>query len=87
MRAVREQPRLVVARVLAALCLVVAGAAVGGAMRDDGRDEARAAQTRLVSAQRSARDQRAEVQRLSASLIASSPRAGARCTRCTGSDD
>jgi Tfp pilus assembly protein PilO len=67
MRAVREQPRLVIARVLAALCLVLGGAAVGNA-RDDGRDEARATQTRLVSAQRSAREQRAEVQRLRAEL-------------------
>ena len=68
MRTVREQPRLLIARALAAMCLVVGGAAVGGATRDDGRDEARATQTRLVSAQRSAREQRAEVQRLRAEL-------------------
>ena len=68
MRAIREQPRLVIARVLAALCLIAAGLAIGSVSRDDRRDEVRATQTRLVSAQRSAHDQRGELQRVSAEL-------------------
>ncbi len=68
MRAIREQPRLVIARVLAALCLIAAGMATGGVSRDDRRDEARAAQTRLVSAQRSVREQSAELQHVRVEL-------------------
>jgi chromosome segregation ATPase len=66
MRGLREQPRVAVARVLWALCLIAAGAAIGGIVRDDRRDEARATEVRLSSAQRSVRGQRAELQQTTA---------------------
>jgi septal ring factor EnvC (AmiA/AmiB activator) len=68
MRAIREQPRLVIARALATLCLVAAGIALGAVTRDDGRDKTQAAQARLVSAEQSAREQRAELGRVRAEL-------------------
>ena len=61
MRAVREQPRVAVAKVLVALCLISVGVAIGDVLRDDGHDAARATEARLVSAQRDARDQYAEL--------------------------
>lgn len=63
MRAVREQPRLALVRAFGAFCLIAVGMAIGGVLRDDGRDEARATQARLSSAQRSMRDQRTDLQR------------------------
>lgn len=59
MRALREQPRVAIAKGLAALCLLIAGVAIGDVLRDDGHDEVRATEARLVSAQRDVRDQRA----------------------------
>ncbi len=62
MRAVREQPRLVTAKALGALCLVAAGIAIGAVIDDDGGDAAHATQVRLSSAERSGRAQRGELQ-------------------------
>lgn len=61
MRALREQPRVTAAKVLGAICLVLIGTAIGFALDRGGRDETRAMQVRLTSAQQSARDQRSQV--------------------------
>jgi hypothetical protein len=66
MRAFREQPRLVLARMLGALCLIAAGLAIGAGL--DGDDHDAAAPLRLAAAQRAARSQRPELQRVSAEL-------------------
>src|SRR3954469_3178279 len=57
MRALREQPRVTVAKTLGAVVLVVIGVAIGALVNgaDDGR--MRATEVRLVSAQRAARTQ------------------------------
>jgi hypothetical protein len=68
MRAVREQPRLVTAKALGALCLVAAGIAIGAVSDGDGGDAAHATQVRLTSAERSARAQRVELQRTRVAL-------------------
>jgi hypothetical protein len=68
MRAFREQPRLVLARMLGALCLIAAGLGIGAGLDGDDHDAARAAQLRLAAAQRAARSQRPELQRVSAEL-------------------
>jgi hypothetical protein len=68
MRAVKEQPRLVVVRVLAVLCLLGVGIAIGAVARGEDRDAVRAVEVRLVGAQREARDQRSELQRIAAEL-------------------
>lgn len=68
MRALREQPRVTVVKVLGAICLVLIGTAIGFALDHGGRDETRAMQVRLTSAQRSARDQRSQVQSASVAL-------------------
>ena len=68
MRAFREQPRIAIARVLWALCLIAIGVAIGGVVRDDRGDEAQATQVRLSSAQRSVRDQRTELQQTTVQL-------------------
>jgi uncharacterized protein HemX len=68
MRAVREQPRLVTAKALWALCLVAAGIAIGVVIADDGGDAAQATQVRLSSAERSGRTQRGELQRTRVTL-------------------
>jgi hypothetical protein len=59
MRAVREQPRLVLARTLGAICLVLAGIAIGSALDRGDTDRMNATHLRLVSAQRSLADGRA----------------------------
>lgn len=69
MRAAREQPRLVIARVLAGICLVLAGVAIGSALNGEDTRRADATQLRLVSAQRSLADGRAD-------LLTASDRAG-----------
>ena len=61
MRAVTEHPRVAIAKGLAALCLISVGVAIGAMLRDDGHDEARTTEARLVSAHRDVRDQRAEL--------------------------
>jgi hypothetical protein len=48
MRTVSEQPRVVIAKVLVALCLISVGVAIGDVLRDDGHDEARATEARLI---------------------------------------
>jgi hypothetical protein len=68
MRAIREQPRLTFARTIGAVCLIAAGIAIGAVVRGDNRDATRAAEIRLVSVQRSASDQRTELQRVTAQL-------------------
>ncbi len=60
MRAVREQPRLVVAKALGMLCLVACGLVLGLLLGGDGRDAAaeqasRTAQLRLVATERTLR--------------------------------
>ena len=52
MRTLREQPRLAVAKTLAAVCLVAVGLLVGAGLRSDG-GRSHSAEVRLVSAQRS----------------------------------
>ncbi len=52
MRAIREQPRLVVAKALGTGFLVLIGLALGVAMRGSDGDRAQATDVRLVSAQR-----------------------------------
>jgi len=78
MRAIREQPRLAIARVVLALCLIAVGVVVGGAVRGDDRGAADAAQTRLAAArarltalQRSADEQRIALERVNARLTRS----------------
>ena len=68
MRAVKEQPRLVVVRVLAALCVLGAGIAIGAVAGGEDRDAVRAVEVRLAGAQQEARDQRTELQHMSAEL-------------------
>ena len=59
MRAAREQPRRVLARIAGAICLVLAGLAIGSAFDRGDTDRMHATQLRLVSAQRSLADGRA----------------------------
>jgi hypothetical protein len=81
MRSVREQPRLVFAKAFWAVCLVVAGILIGGALHNDGSDAVHASQLRLTSVQRSGRAQRAELQRMAAALArATASRTGAERT-------
>ena len=61
MRAIREQPRVAIAKGIVALCLIIIGVAIGDVLRDDRHDEVRATEARLVSAQRDVRGQRAEL--------------------------
>jgi len=68
MRAIREQPRLTFARMIGAVCLLAVGIAIGAAVRGEDRSATHAAEVRLVSAHRSARDQANELQRVAAQL-------------------
>jgi len=61
MRALREQPRITVAKVLVVVGLVVAGAAVGSLLDGDGGDRVQVTQARLASAQRSLATREAEL--------------------------
>ena len=63
MRGLREQPRVVAARLLGAVALVVIGVLIGGAVHSDRSDEVHAAQVRLVSVQRSGAALNNELQR------------------------
>lgn len=69
MRSVAEQPRLLLARLVGAFCLIAAGIAIGGVFRGGDTDAAQATQLRLVSVTQSAREQRAELQRVNAELV------------------
>ena len=61
MRNVREQPRLVLARILGAICLVLAGVAIGSALDRGDADRMHATELRLASAQRTLTGGRAEL--------------------------
>ena len=61
MRAAREQPRLVLARVLGAICLVVAGVGLGVAFDHGDTNRTHAIELRFVSAQRSLAGGRAQL--------------------------
>jgi hypothetical protein len=61
MRGVSEHPRLVIARALAALCLVAVGFTAGLVRTSDRDDVPRATQMRLASVERAARDSGAEL--------------------------
>ena len=68
MRAAREQPRVVMAEILACLCLLAAGIAVGAVIERDNGDTARATQVRTTTAEQSARDRHAELEQSKAEL-------------------
>jgi hypothetical protein len=61
MRVAREQPRLVLARTLGAICLVLVGVAIGSELDRGDTDRTHATQLRLVSAQRSLAGGRAQL--------------------------
>jgi hypothetical protein len=61
MRAVREQPRLVVAKAVTATCLLLVGIASGATLDRGDTDRMHATQLRLVSAQGSLADDRSEL--------------------------
>ena len=66
MRAVREQPRVVIAKALALLCLLAGAIAIGTAINRDNRDEVRDLQVRATTAEQTARIRRAELERIDA---------------------
>ena len=62
MRAAREQPRIVIAKALACLCLLAAGVALGAANDRGDRDDVRAMHVRATAAEQTARDRHAELE-------------------------
>ena len=66
MRAAREQPRVVIAKALALLCLLVGAIAIGTAINGDNRDEVRELRVRATTAEQMARNHRAELERIDA---------------------
>lgn len=61
MRAAREQPRIVIAKTLACLCLLAAGIAIGTAIDGGDRDFVRAMQVRASAAEQAARERHAQL--------------------------
>ena len=68
MRAAREQPRIVIAKTLACVCLLAAGIALGTVVDSDDRNTARAMHLPATAAEQSARDRHAELQHRDADL-------------------
>lgn len=78
MRAAREQPRVVIAKALALLCLFAVGIAAGATIDRSDRDAERALQIRATTAEQSARTRQGELQEMDAerrSAIAARARA------------
>lgn len=79
MRAAREQPRIVIAKTLACLCLLAAGIALGAAIDRGDPDHVRATQVRATAAEQTARDRHAQLEQTRAQLQdATAPRARAK---------
>ena len=64
MRAAREQPRVVIAKALALLCLLAGGIAIGTAIGGGDRDEVRELRVRATSAEQTARTGQVELERI-----------------------
>jgi hypothetical protein len=85
MRRLRDQPRLALARILGAVCLVLVGTAIGSALDRGDTDRVHAAHVRLVTAQRSLAAGRVELRSangLAARADVDARRARARVRRC-----